>query len=257
MKIQLVVAGILAMLSACSAPRVDATATYGQLSIDGRFGVQAGPVAATSKFSDLGVDEDTSVPGARVDLDFGSPHLSLGYMSSDFSGDGTTTSEFSQQGVVIPVGTDVRTQADLDIYSAAFTFDLVPSDTVDVGIGLGAAIVDVRGAIDQIGGPNSIDVDQILPLPLLAARAELDLGSLELSGALSGMDLTLNGDSVSVIDADFSVLYRFLGGEDRLSLGARLGYRYMNIDADYEDRDDNVRLDMGVDGPYLGLTVGF
>jgi hypothetical protein len=31
----------------------------------------------------------------------------------------------------------------------------------------------------------------------------------------------------------------------------------VNIDADYEDRDDNVRLDLGVDGPYLGLVVGF
>jgi hypothetical protein len=248
---------VLLMMASCSAPRLDVGVTAGQLSIDGRFGVQAGPVAATSKFSDLGLDKDSSVPGARVDMDFGSPHLAISYLSSDFSGDGTTTSEFSQQGVVIPSGTNVRTSADLDVYSFVYTFDLVPTDTVELGIGMGATIVDVRGAIDQIGGPNSIDVDQILPLPLLAARGSVDLGDFELEGALSGMDFTIDGDSARVVDLDLAAQYRFLGGSDRLSLAARLGWRYINIDADYEDRDDNVRLDMGVDGPYLGLVIGF
>ena len=254
---RLLMFAVLSTLASCAAPRVDVGASLGQLSIDGRFGVQAGPVAGTSSFADLGVDKDSGVPGARVDLDFGSPHISIAYDSSSFAGDGTTTSEFSQQGVVIPLGTDVRTRADLDVFSLACTFDLVPSDTVEFGIGLGATVVDVQGAIDQIGGPNTIDVDQILPLPLLAARGGVDLGDFELLGALSGMDLTLSGDSVRVIDLDLAAQYRFLGGSDRLSLAARAGWRYINIDADYEDRDDNVRLDMGVDGPYLGLVIGF
>jgi hypothetical protein len=155
------------------------------------------------------------------------------------------------------VGTDVRTQADLDVYSSTLTFDILPSDTIELGFGVGATLVDVRGSLNQIGGPNSIDVDELLPVPLLAARLGVDLGRFELRGAVAGMDVTFDGNLVRVVDADLAARYRFFGGEERFSLAAELGWRYARIQADYEDGDDNVRLDMTLDGPYIGLTVGF
>jgi hypothetical protein len=69
--------------------------------------------------------------------------------------------------------------------------------------------------------------------------------------------VTFDGNLVRVVDADIAASYRFLGGEERFSLAGTLGWRYARIQADYEDGDDNVRLDMTLDGPYIGLTVGF
>lgn len=257
MKQALILALFVSSLASCAIPRADVGVSLGRLSMDGNFGVQSGPVSGTSKFSDLGIDDDQNVPGARVDLDFGMPTLAVSIASSSFDGEGTTTSTFSQSGVVIPVGTDVRTQADLDVYSSTLTFDILPSDTIELGFGVGATLVDVRGSLNQIGGPNSIDVDELLPVPLLAARLGVDLGRFELRGSVAGMDVTFDGNLVRVVDADIAARYRFLGGEERFSLAGTLGWRYARIQADYEDGDDNVRLDMTLDGPYIGLTVGF
>lgn len=257
MKIALLAATFLCALSSCVVPRVDATANYGQLSIDGKIGVEANAVDGTTDLSTLGLDEDSSVPSARVDLDWVGVHLSVSYLASDFSGSGTTSSEFSQTGVVIPVGANVQTTADVDVLSGVATFDLIPGDSFELGLGLGATAVNIAGSIDEVGGPNTIDIDEVLPIPLIGLRAGVDLGQIEFEGVLSGMDLSVDGDSLRVVDADVAALWRFLGGEDRLSLALRLGYRYLDIEADYADGDDNVVLELGADGPYLGLTVGF
>lgn len=250
-RITLVLSFVL-FVAACAAPSVEVAPQYGVERVRGRFGVSSGSSSAQSSLDDLGLGGREGALGARADLRWGSPHLSVSYTAASFSGDGTATTEFSQGGTTISAGEHVASDLDVGVGSAALTFDLVPGETVEAGIGIDLTTVDFRGSVESTSNGERIATNELLPIPALAARAAVHLGRVEASVLLSGSRLDLRGDTLDFYDIDLRAqISVFAHG------ALALGWRRVDVRVDYKDGSDRVKADVALDGPYIALVFGF
>src|SRR5260221_10808859 len=90
----------LALLGACSAPRLDVIPRIEQAKLDGSVGANSSgsPVASNDVSSDLGLGETESEFGARADLSFGAGKWTFAYAPASFSGQGTLSNDITQGG---------------------------------------------------------------------------------------------------------------------------------------------------------------
>ncbi len=250
----------LACLGSCSTPSFWATPRVWRSDVSGHVGANAsGAAVEVNSIEDaLGLDHDSAAPGLRFDADFGAPRITFAWQRSDHSGLGMLDVEISDDDVTLPAGTDVATDVGLDLYSLLVTFDLVPTDTVEFGIGLGLQGMDVQAGVRARDGmpPGTVTVDEFAALPVLAARAGVELGPVELSALLSGFSASYEGDSATLYDLDVAARLRLLE-QGRLSGSLVLGWREVRIDAEYEDGNERADLDVRLSGPYFGLVLGF
>jgi hypothetical protein len=247
----------LVPLASCAIPRLDVMARYGPFDVDGDLGVQSGGVTATNSMSEAGIEEDDSVLGGRVDLDLGMPKIIVSGQRSDQGGDGTLAADLEFDGTTITAGSDVSTDFDLGLYNALFLFDLFPTDTFELAIGLGITAFDIDATFTEVGGPNEIDLDETLPVPVLAVNAGIVFGSFEVQGLLSGMKASYDDNDVTVVDLDAFGRWAFLGTDSRMRASLIGGYRYIDFDLEYEDDGDDVEFDASFNGPYVGLEFSF
>lgn len=248
-------AASLALLTACSAPRLDATPRFGTFDIEGSLGISENGVTGEADLESAGLDQDDSVFGARVDLDWGPAHLMLSGQQSEHGGSGTLDATISSGGVTIPVGTDVDSDLDLGLYSGAFTFDLIPTDLVELGIGLGVSYVDFSASFQEQSTGETVDVDEAVPVPLVAARLGTRIWRLDASLQASGITWSDSGDELTLIDLDLMAKLRLLGDDDRFAGHLTAGYRWLDLAFDYEGDDDEAEGDITFDGPYIGVTL--
>lgn len=247
------------LITGCSAPQFAVEPRLDQPAISGQVAVAepGQPLQSNDVESALDLGSDDSAFGARADVRFGSPHIVLSFLGSDFEGEGTLTGQLSDDGVVLPAGTQVGTDVEFGLYSGVMTFDMVPSDTVEVGLGFGLYVADLDATVvsRDAGNPGTIDLETTLPIPVLALQAAIELGSFDLRGLVSGMHLQIDGDEATFYDLDFGARYRLFDSGVSGSIG--LGWRYSRLDAEYEDDDDNASVDLRLSGPYLGITIAF
>lgn len=244
----------LALVASCAAPTADVIPNLGLFEVDGDLGISSLGATAGTDLETAGLGDGEPGGGARVDFKMGTPHLSLSSHLSRHQGSGTTTGTLSDGGVTIGPSSTVRTDLNLGIYSGALTFDVIPGD-FELGLGFGVAGIEVDGDFTEVGSGNVVATDQVLPIPLLAARAAIEWGDFELAALLSGADLTLDGDELGLLDLDVYGRWRIVGGEDRLRVSAILGYRYVDFDLRYEEATEDVTADFTLSGPYLGLGL--
>lgn len=245
--------------AACSSPSFSVEPRVGRLEPTGHLAAAApgdDPVTNDVEAA-LNLEADDASPGIRADIEFGSPHLVLAWMGSASEGDGTLTGQLSDDGVTLGAGTDVATEFNLWVASGIVTFDFVPSDTVEVGLGLGVHVVDLDATVTSrdSGNPGEIGLETTLPVPVIALQAGVEIGRFELSGLVSGMDYSSSGDSATFLDFDVGARFRILG--ERVTGSIALGWRYSRLDAEYEDEDDNADVDLRISGPYIGIAIGF
>lgn len=244
------------LITACSTPRLDVTPRWGTLDIDGKLGVSTGPVTAKADLNSAGLQQDDSVLGARVDFDWGGSHVMVSGQQSEHGGDGTLDATLSSGGTTITAGTDVTSEFDLGLYSAAYTFDFVPTDLVEVGLGLGVSYIDVQSSITDSNTNETIDGDESLPVPVLAARLGARIWRIDASLQAQGIAAELDGDEILYVDLDLMAKLRLLGGEDHLGGHLTAGYRWVDLELEYENDDgDQVDGDATFSGPYIGLTL--
>lgn len=250
---------LAAALAGCSAPRLAVEPRVARPSVSGHIAVAdpGEPLAPNDVEGDLDLEEDDAAPGLRADLEFGSPHVVLAWSRSENGGDGTLTGQISDDGVVLPAGTDVATSVDLGLYSALVTFDLVPSEAFELGVGFGLHVADLEATVvsSDAGNPGTVRLDTTIPIPVLALQAGFEVGRFEVSGLVSGLYYAADGDEATFYDIDLGARFRVLGESSSLWLAA--GWRYTRLDAEYEDSDDEADVDLRLSGPYLGLTVSF
>ncbi|MBI5363725.1 MAG: hypothetical protein HZA53_11140 [Planctomycetes bacterium] len=239
-------------LTACSAPRIEATPEYGKMRMSGEFAIATAGVASTNDLKDLGLDDEEGTPGARVDLKWGLPHLSFSVSKFDTSGSGTTTADLSQGAVTIPAGTNVDSDVELIYGNAILTFDFVPGDTVEVGLGFGVEAASLQTSVKPSAGGAGVDTDESVPIPVLALRAGVDLGSFQVDGLLTGIKAGYSGDDLTFYDLDLRARWEVFDHAHLL-----LGYKRWTVDLEYDDGADNVALDVTADGPYLGFVLAF
>ncbi len=245
-----------ALLGACSAPALQLAPRLMQVDLEGEVGIASGSVSGTNDLERAGVEKDDSVFGARVDIDLGAPHLSVSTQASTHDGRGTLEFDLTQNGVTISAGADVDTAIDMALHQLALTWDLIPTDMVEIGIGVGVAAIDLDASFTEVGTANSIETDEIAALPVLAARAGVDLGRIDISLLATGLRYDIDGDEAQLLDFDLLGRLQLFGGDKRLAGFLLAGYRDASAEVEYEDGSDAIDADLTLRGPYIGLVLG-
>jgi hypothetical protein len=244
------------VLSACAAPTVAVEPRYTRVDVEGDVAVASGNVTATNDVEAVGIEDDDGAFGIRGDFQWGAPHLTLDFQQSRHDGDGVLEAELSQGGVTLAAGTPVETELDLGLHTALLTFDMIPGD-FELGLGLGVGVVDLDYESTDPSNGTSVGTDELLPVPLLAGRAGVGLGRVDLEALVAGMAYDDGDVDVTVVDGRATGRVRILGGGDRFSGALIGGLRYTMVDAEYEDGSDEVAGDLEILGPFLGLRVQF
>lgn len=238
-------------LAACSTPRVDALARSAWVSVEGEFGASSGAVAGSSE---LGLQRDDFAPGARVDVELGVPRLIASAIDVDSEGAATLSSAIQMGGTTIPAGTAVGSDLELTQVDALLLFDLVPTATLDLALGLGVSVLDFDQSVSS--GPMRVRAAETVPVPVLAAQAAMRWGAFELQGLGSGVAYDGGSDRLSYWSADVFARWTFAAGEP-LRASLALGYRAIGIDAEYSSGGTQYSIDERLDGPWVGLELSF
>jgi len=247
---------LLALAAGCSAPTLDVMPRVGSFDLDGHFGITADPAGAipVADMGTAGIGKDDAYVGLRADIDVGSPVWYLSAQRTSHGGSGNLATTLSSGADEVGPG-PVTSDVDIGLYQAGVTFDMVPIDMVDVGLGLGITTVDLDAVMTDGNDGDSISVDRTLPVPVIALRGGLELGDFEVTALLSGFEISLDGNEVSFFDLDALATYQLFGLDDRLAGSLGLGYRKTNLGVEYEDDDDRVDADFRFDGPYLTFVL--
>lgn len=242
------------LLAACAVPSFSIQPRYAQLELTGSAGISSGGVGAAADVEQAGIEQEETLTG-RADLKFGSPHLVVLAQGPRFRGSGTLDVAVSDGTNTIVAGTPVDSEVDLDLYDAALVFDLVPGDTVEFGIGLGVAYIDLAMSFQDPGTSTTVATDEAFPVPLLAGVASVWLGPIQVGVFAGGVDYTYEDDSVHYLDADAFARWKFFGGDELLRGSLVLGYRRTDVDVQYDDAATTVDSDLSLSGPYFGLEL--
>jgi hypothetical protein len=248
----------LGTLGACTTPGLDVIARVQQAKLGGSVGANSSGVALQSNdvANDLGLGETSDEFGGRADLSFGAGKWTFAWSPASFSGNGTLSTDITQGGTTIPAGTAVSSDVRMDVGTLIWTFDFVPTDTVELGLGAGVQLLDFNGKITD--GADTVSLDQVVPVPVLAARAGVAFGPFDVSALLSGIQVKEGGDEGTLFDADVMGRWRFFGGvAGHLAFSAVLGWHKSDVKLDYTDSSDHVDADLNVSGLYYGLCFGF
>ncbi|MFT6110334.1 MAG: hypothetical protein ACJA2W_003259 [Planctomycetota bacterium] len=243
-----------ALLGACSAPTATVMPFIGSIGLDGDLSIAdtSSMTRTSSSFNELGITDDEATLGGIVRIGLGGAELSLAGLSLDYEGSGTTNGEFTLDGQTIAAGVDVDTDIEFQMARALFTWDVIPIGGVDLGFGIGATVIDLTFDLREKGGLASVTTDQLIPIPLLGARASWTWGPVDLRADLGGLIVEYDGDEATVIDGEISAAVEFLGVGDLV-----VGYRLTRIDATYEDSNSKIDANFDLEGYYFGLQFGF
>lgn len=244
----------LALFGSCAAPQLTVMVNHGPITPDGEIQVDdvGSPATSRNTASDLGLDDDEGTLAGRVDLKFGSPHLTLSTQTTSWEGDGTLSADFGG----ITASTAVSSELDLGLHRAVITFDMIPTDFVEFGLGLGATLVDFNATVTDDLGAVSEKVDESVPVPVLAARLGGRIWIFDAEALVSGLSADIDGDEATYLELDLNGKIAFLGSHGGLSGSVVIGYRRVDLEIDYDDDTEEVHADLTFDGPYFGLQLG-
>jgi len=249
---------VLFLLAACSTPRLDVIARVEQAKLSGTVGetTSGSPVEDIDVDDDLGMGDTSNEFGGRADLSFGPGKWTFAYSPASFSGNGTLSADITEGGVTIPAGTAVASDLTLNVGTALWTYDFVPSEMGEFGLGLGVHALDFDGVVTD--GASTVRQDYTIGVPVLAARGGVAFGSFDISALVSGLQVKDGTDEATFFDADVMGRWRFFGGVDgRVAFSLVVGWHRTDMELDYTDSSDHVKADLSVAGLYYGLSVGF
>ena len=252
---KLVLSLSLFAFASCSLPQLDVAPRYAQLSLEGDFGISSGGATANGDLETMGLDDSEGAPGVRADFAWSGAHVIVSSTAVEFSGSGVADTTFTSGGVTIPSGATVDSDLDLGLHSAIVLWDIFPGDMIEISAGLGVTLIDFEMNIVDTGSSMSVNADETLPVPLLAANAGVMLGDLEANLLVSGFSISADGNSGSYIDLDASLRYKLFGGQNHVRTSIIAGWRQIDIELDYTDSGDNIDGDIRVSGPYLAFEV--
>lgn len=244
------------LLAACSLPHVSPSLRVGAMDMDGKINIESGGVIQSSADTDeLGLDTEAVTQG-RIDLDGDAFHLIADGFSTSYSGDGTLSNTFTLGGQSITVNTPVSTDLDLDYYRLQLIYDLVPGEVLDLGIGPGIGYVDYNLRLRSKLAPVTVETSTNFPFTFLGVRAGKAMGDFETVALLGGLGWSTEYQDFSYYDLDVYAGYR-LFGKGRVQGKIVAGYRQLVVDYRYHDLGSKAHLDVGLQGPYIGLKVDF
>jgi len=241
-------------LGACRAPTLRITPRYGQLSIDGRAGIQTGSLSGAADVEQLGLDKDDTVAG-RVDFDWGQVRLVAMGQRPRYEGTGTIDVTVSDGTNSITAGAPVDTELNLGMYQGGLLLDIASGDKWTVGVGGGAAYLDIDLRFHELSTGTRVQTERQLPVPLAAAVLAVWVGPVEVGAYAGGLTYEYKGDTVSYFDGDAFLRVKLFGGLRRLRGSLVAGYRITDIDAQYDDGGALGEIDLRIQGPHVGLEL--
>ncbi|MEO6707936.1 MAG: hypothetical protein ABI054_00825 [Planctomycetota bacterium] len=243
-------AGLFA--ASCSAPQFAVEATYARLEPSGNLALtSSGNPVTRNSLHELGIEDEESSVGLRADFEWGIPHVTLATQSADWSGSGTET-DF---GGIAGANVAVDSTMDVAVHRGLVTFDVLPVPMLELGLGLGVAVIDFEAEVqDQGNAFPAENIDEVLPVPVLVVRGGLDVWRLEFEAMVAGMSIDIDGNQAAYFDTEIVArLSLFDVGPVEAFLTA--GYRRIDLDAEYEDGNEDVKADFTLDGLFVGLRV--
>ncbi|MDP6540142.1 MAG: hypothetical protein QF903_05520 [Planctomycetota bacterium] len=271
-----IVAGALAALcslAACSVPGVTVQPRYGtSLAVSGSLDINADEVPPANErntVEEIGVGENDGYYGGRVELEMGDLLLSLTTQSSAHQGAGQLESGISDGEVVIGEDAFVETDFHFGLHQLQVIYDVVSEDSVTLGLGLGATSLAFDTGIDEfeeVGDPGEeilvptgvrLEAASDAPVPVLVLRFAAVLGRFSIALDLSGMDIDIDGDHLSFMDAGLEGTLWLLPEDSSVHFALLGGYRYTSIDLTVDTGESTVNADMSFSGPYIGLGLSF
>ncbi len=245
--------GLLLLAAGCNVPQLDLTPRYGVLSIDGEFGASSSNISGRASLEAAGLDDDEGFPGLRADVKFGSPHLILSAGRASWAGSGIADAALDIGGDTINVNDPVESEFDLNLYQALLVFDMFPTNVAEIALGVGVTGFDYDLLFRSETTSETIESDELVPIPVIALNVGAQLGPIEVAGLVSGFSVDYEEFDGTYIDADLYARYRILGGKNHLRSSIVLGWRQIEVEFEYDDDGDLYDADFGISGPYLGM----
>jgi hypothetical protein len=246
-----------AVLTACSTPSVNLHTKVAYMDFQGDFGAagEKKKVSTTTDTDALGIEEEM-VFLPRLDVDWDDLHLGVHLVSSRYDGKGTTESKLELGNNTIEADTPVSTALDLGYMTVDLVYDVLPTDYVDVGVGLGLGVLWYDIELQSRLAPVRIDDSGTIPIGYLTVRAAKQLGPVSLLVKANWAAAELQFDDISYLELDGEIGYCFVD-EGLFQASVFLGYRYINGSWEHDANDGTVDLDVTLTGPSLGLSFGF
>ena len=249
---------VVGSVAGCSAPSLRLTPRIAEVGLGGDFGASVSGSGGTTTVDGLGLDEEQSEFIPRADLEFGPLIWTVDYGSMAFTGTGFASAPITIDNVEIEVGGPVDSDIEMTLLRSIWTWDLFPGDTVELGIGFGLGGADVSVRLEDLapdgGDASQASAEESVPLPFIAARGGVELGPLGAEALVAFIEVDVEEVDASYFDVDAHAYWKFI---DKAGLGARLviGYRLIDVTANFDDGADVVNAEFEFSGPYAGISL--
>lgn len=172
------------------------------------------------------------------------PNIKVAYTSFSHKGNGVIDNSFVWGDKSFRIGSQLESHFDLDIYDVALYYEILDNWlNADVGINI--------KYIDSSIGASSRTIDEsakfTLPIPMLYAKARLDIPTTDLSFQVEGNYLNYNDHKF--YDVEAGARYTFM-----LGFGVEAGYKALNLTI---DNIDDTSFDADFSGLYGKLVWDF
>lgn len=249
---------VLLVLTGCEAPRVSPMIRVGTLDVDGDVDFTAGTgvqVNSSTSADDLGLDAETIV-NPRIDVDWDDLHLSAEGFQMEYEGDGILNGAVSWGNITINALTPVTSRWDLEMCRSHLTYDILSWDYLDIGVGGGGGLLKYDVEIRSKLADAWVGTDHDMPFGFLTLRAASEMEDFEALALVSGLGVSLEDEELSYLDAELNMGYRVFEA-DNCDGTVLVGYRFINLQYEYEQARRNVELNADFSGPFVGFRIRF
>lgn len=251
---------LVLLLAGCTSPRVRTIGRVGTLAIDGDFDVQSASGLAKINLNagrlGLDDDDDKAVFEPRIDLDFGPFFAAIEILDVSYSGDGVAEASASLgPGTGITLGAPVASDLHATLSRAFFVVDVVPTDVVDIGIGVGVGFIDYELDVRNKTSAGQLRATDDLAFPFLVGRVAAQFGRFEPELIVGGGAIEIDDEDVAYLDIDLALAFRLFGEEGPVQGDFMIGYRYLLVQYGFEDRGGEVDIDLEFQGPFAGMVI--
>lgn len=194
---------------------------------------------------DLGLDEDQDVArvdgfwryGKRSRFDF-----TLYKLDRSTTSTATLNIRFGDQ--VFTIGTPLRTELELQIIKAAYTYSFVRNNKVDVAITAGLHIMDTQARLTALNTGNFDEGDTTAPLPVIGARVAYQITPEWIfSASTEWFGIEADDYEGRFLDTRVSIEHNTFQ-----NIGFGVGFNSSNFDIESEDSDFLGEFEIDYDG---------
>lgn len=184
--------------------------------------------------------------------------LVFDYFKYDKDREATLGEDLSYDDITLPAGSFARAKTEFQLASLMYDYSVVNSESVSVGLQIGAEWAKLEGSLHAEAGENVYDGSSSEDgfAPVVGARVTFTPGEkwlVNFQGQYLDADWGNFGDyEGSISRANALVEYRFTP-----NFGLFAGYDWFKLDATKNGSDASLGLDQRFKGPIAGVTLTF